>query len=198
MESPDQLSLTEGHAFQALQQSLKDLEQAYANFFARRAEFLRFKQKGYSDSSRYPQGTKLDQTKTVCTCQSLAGCATATAGRYLSCRFRPREIERPTPNGNAIGIDVGIARFASFDRSLPEFDKKDYLPHLSSFKGHQIRLRKTQREMSRKTKFSSNWKKARIRVQRIHFQIGNARRNYLHKASTTISQNHAMVCIEDL
>ena len=52
--------------------------------------------------------------------------------------------------------------------------------------------------MSRKTRFSTNWKKAKARVQRIHSRIGNARRDYLHKTTTTISQNHAMVCIEDL
>ncbi|WP_370459842.1 RNA-guided endonuclease InsQ/TnpB family protein [Pusillimonas sp. ANT_WB101] len=52
--------------------------------------------------------------------------------------------------------------------------------------------------MSRKTKFSNNWKKAKARVQRIHSRIGNTRRDYLHKATSTISQNHAMVCIEDL
>ena len=52
--------------------------------------------------------------------------------------------------------------------------------------------------MSRKTKFSNNWKKAKARVQRIHCRIGNARRDSLHKSTTTISQNHAMVCIEDL
>ena len=52
--------------------------------------------------------------------------------------------------------------------------------------------------MSRKTQFSKNWRKAKTRVQRIHSRIGNARRDDLHKTSTTISQNHAMVCIEDL
>ncbi|MDF3885415.1 RNA-guided endonuclease InsQ/TnpB family protein, partial [Cupriavidus basilensis] len=44
----------------------------------------------------------------------------------------------------------------------------------------------------------NNWKKAKARVQRIHARIGNARRDYPHKATTTISKNHAMVCIEDL
>ncbi|WP_253189471.1 transposase [Aquaspirillum sp. LM1] len=39
---------------------------------------------------------------------------------------------------------------------------------------------------------------SKSRIQRIHARIGNARRDYLHKATTTISQNHAMVCIEDL
>ena len=52
--------------------------------------------------------------------------------------------------------------------------------------------------MSRKTRFSNNWKKAKARIQKIHACIGNARRDYLHKTSTAISQNHAMVCIEDL
>ena len=55
-----------------------------------------------------------------------------------------------------------------------------------------------QRAMSRKVKFSSNWKKAKARVQRLHARIGNVRRDYLHQATSAISQNHAMVCIEDL
>jgi putative transposase len=52
--------------------------------------------------------------------------------------------------------------------------------------------------MSRKVKFSSNWKKAKVRVQRIHIGIANARKDFLHKTTTTISKNHALVCIEDL
>ncbi|PPC74219.1 cytosine methyltransferase, partial [Pokkaliibacter plantistimulans] len=46
---------------QALQQTLKDLERAYRNFFAKRTDFPRFKKKGGGDSFRYPQGCKLDQ-----------------------------------------------------------------------------------------------------------------------------------------
>ena len=52
--------------------------------------------------------------------------------------------------------------------------------------------------MSRKVKFSNNWKKAKAKVQQIHAKIGNSRRDYLHKTSTDISKNHAIVCIEDL
>ncbi|TLF52365.1 transposase, partial [Halomonas urmiana] len=46
-----------------LQQSLKDLERAYANFFAKRADFPRFKKKGQRDSFRYPdpKQIRLDQ-----------------------------------------------------------------------------------------------------------------------------------------
>lgn len=90
-----------------------------------------------------------------------------------------------------MGIDMGIARFATMsDGSCIE--------PLNSFRKHEQRLACAQRAMSRKQKFSSNWKKAKAKVQKIHGRIGNARRDYLHKATTTISQNHAMVCIEDL
>lgn len=46
---------------QVLQQSLKDLESSFKNFFAKRADFLKFKKKGEKDSFRFPQGGKLEQ-----------------------------------------------------------------------------------------------------------------------------------------
>jgi putative transposase len=52
--------------------------------------------------------------------------------------------------------------------------------------------------MSGKVKFSSNWKKAKAKVRKIHTGIANARKDFLHKTTTTISQNHALVCVEDL
>ena len=102
-----------------------------------------------------------------------------------------REVEQPIPQGGAVGIDMGIARFATLSNGT-------FVAPINSFKRHETRLRKAQQALSRKVKFSNNWKKAKARVQRIHSRIGNARRDYLHKTSTAISQNHAMVCIEDL
>ena len=72
------------------------------------------------------------------------------------------------------------------------------LAPLNSFKTHQQRLARYQRRMSRKVKFSNNWKKAKAKVQKLHTAIANARKDFLHKTSTTLSQNHALVCIEDL
>ncbi len=90
-----------------------------------------------------------------------------------------------------MGIDLGVVRFATLSDGT-------YYAALNSFKWHQPRLRKALQAMSRKQKFSANWRKAKARIQRIHARIGHARRDYLHKTSTAISQNHAMVCIEDL
>jgi putative transposase len=199
-----------------LQQTLKDLERAYTNFFSKRADFPRFKKKGISDSFRYPdpKQIKLDQANSRLFLPKLGWVryrnsrevlgtvknvtVSQSAGKWYISIQTEREVETPIPKGDAIGIDLGVARFAAFDRPLPTFEGEDHLKPLNSFKKHQARLRKAQRALSRKTKFSNNWKKAKARVQRIHAQIGNARRDYLHKATTAISQNHAMVCIEDL
>ena len=59
-------------------------------------------------------------------------------------------------------------------------------------------LKRYQRRVARKVKFSQNRKKTKAKVTQIHIDIGNARKDYLHKASHAISQNHAIVCIEDL
>jgi putative transposase len=192
-----------------LQQVLKDLERAYANFFAKRADFPRFKKKGRSESFRYPdpKQIKLDQANNRIFLPKLGWLryrnsrevlgavknvtVSLSGGKWFVSIQTEREVEQPIPNGGAVGIDMGITRFATLS------DGTFYAP-LNSFKRQESALRKAQQAMSRKQKFSNNWKKAKARVQRIHTRISNARRDYLHKTSTTISQNHAMVCIEDL
>lgn len=193
-----------------LQQALKDLEMAYANFFAKRADFPRFKKKGQHDSFRYPdpKQIKLDQGNSRIFLPKLGWVryrnsrevlgtvknvtVSQSCGKWFVSIQTEREIQAPVPKAtSAVGIDMGVTRFATLS------DGTFYAP-LNSFKRHEDCLRRAQQAMSRKTKFSNNWKKAKARVQKIHARIGNARRDYLHKATTTISQNHAMVCIEDL
>ncbi len=194
---------------QALQHALKDLERAYSNFFAKRADFPRFKRKGKSESFRYPDSKqfKIDAANPRIflpklgwiryrNSRDILGKAknitiSLSCGKWYVSIQTEREVELPSPQGNAVGIDLGITRFATLS------DGTFYKP-LNSFRQHEKRLSKAQRVMSHKVKFSNNWKKARARVQRIHAQIGNARRDYLHKTTSSISKNHAMVCVEDL
>ena len=191
---------------QALQQTLKDLERAYANFFAKRAAFPRFRKKGQSDRFRYPQGCQLDQDngriflpklgwlryrnsrEVLGTIKNVT--VSQSCGKWFVSIQTEREIEPPIPQGGAVGIDLGITRFATLSDG-------SFLEPLNSFKKMENKLRKTQRALSRKTKFSNNWKKTKAKIQRIHSRIGNARRDYLHKATTRISKNHAIVCVED-
>ncbi|MFC3337714.1 RNA-guided endonuclease InsQ/TnpB family protein [Paracandidimonas soli] len=193
-----------------LQHALKDLERAYKNFFAKRAAFPRFKKKGRHDSFRYPDAKqfKLDAGNGRIFLPKLGwmrlrlsrdvlgtprnATVSQSGGKWFVSIQTEREVEQPEPQAtSAIGIDMGVARFATFSDG-------SFLAPLASFKKHEIRLRRYQRAMSRKTKFSSNWTKAKARVQHLHTRIANCRKDYLHKATTTISQNHAIVCIEDL
>lgn len=203
---PETIWLKETHS-QPLQQTLKDLERAYVNFFEKRADFPRFKKKGMCDSFRFPQGCKLEQTNSRIFLPKLGWLryrnsrpvlgevcnvtVSQSGGKWFASIQTRREVESTQPTGGIVGIDMGIARFATLS------DGSHFDP-LNSFKKHQIRLARYQRRMSRKVKFSSNWKKAKAKVQKIHTTIANARCDFLHKASATISQNHALVCIEDL
>ena len=193
---------------QVLQQSLKDLESAYRNFFAKRADFPRFKRKGVRDSFRYPQGIKLEEQNSRIylpklgwiryrKSQDISGTIKNVAvsqrtGKWYVSIQTEQEIANPLPTAqSAVGIDMGIARFATLS------DGSYYEPS-NSFRHHQEALRKVQQAMSRKQKFSSNWQKTKTRIQKIHSRIAGIRKDHLHKTSTAISKSHAMVCIEDL
>ncbi|MDE2254783.1 MAG: transposase [Betaproteobacteria bacterium] len=193
-----------------LQQALKDLERAYANFFAKRADLPRFKKKGQRDSFRYPdpKQIKLDAGNSRIFLPKLGwlryrnsrdilgavrnATVSFSAGKWFVAIQTEREVAQPAPLAtSAIGIDVGIARLATLSDGT-------FLAPLNSFRKHEARLARYQRAMRRKVRFSKNWRKAKAKVQRVHTHIAHARRDALHKATTTISQNHAMVCIEDL
>jgi putative transposase len=193
-----------------LQQSLKDLERAYANFFATRAEFPRFKKKGRHDRFRYPdpKQIKLDQANSRLFLPKLGWIRYRNSrevlgtvkhvtviqsnGAWFVSIQTEREVAPPThPATSMVGIDMGITRFATLSDG-------SHIEPLNSFRTHQQALAKAQRAMSRKTKFSQNWGKAKAKVSQLHARIGNARRDFLHKTTTTISKNHAMVCLEDL
>jgi putative transposase len=195
--------------FGCLHQALRNLEQAYARFHRAQTRFPAFKKRGRSDSFRYSDNRefKLDQTNgrlflpqlgwlRYRNSRRILGRVTSitvgvSADKWFVSILTAREVIPPVARGPAVGIDMGVVRFATLS------DGTVYTP-LNSFRRHEEALAIAQRRLSRKTKYSSNWRKERKRVQRIFVRIGNARRDYLHKISTTISQNHAVVCIEDL
>ena len=115
-----------------------------------------------------------------------------SCGKWFISIQTEREVAPPVHEATAaVGIDLGVARFATLS------DGQSIAP-LNSFKKHQQRLARYQRLMARKQKFSKNWVKAKAKVQKLHSTIANIRRDFLHKTSTAISKNHALVCIDDL
>lgn len=193
---------------QTLQQSLKDLERSYTNFFAKRADFPRFKKKGLSSSFRFPQGCKLDQANNRIFLPKLGWMhyrnsrevlgevknvtVSHSCGHwYISVQTEREVSDVIHPSTSAIGVDMGIAQFATLSNG-------HVFAAVNSFKQKQKQLARYQRAFSRKVKFSQNWKKQKSKIGKLHQTIANIRKDYLHKTTTIISQNHAMIVIEDL
>ena len=91
----------------------------------------------------------------------------------------------------AVGIDVG-ARF------LVATSDGDLLTNPKPLSGALERLKKAQRELSRKKKFSRNWKKARKKVTHLHERVRNRRLDILHQLSSALVFIYSFIAIEDL
>lgn len=194
-----------------LQQALRDLERAYTNFIEGRASFPEFKKKGRCRASfRYPdpKQIKLDRENGRVFLPKLGWLryhnsrtvlgevrnvtVSERAGHWWVSIQTERVVEAPAhPSTTAVGIDVGVARFATLSDG-------SFIVPLDSFRRHERRLARAQRALARKQKGSSNYRKAKAKVARVHARIADARNDFLHKASAAISKDHAVVCIEDL
>ena len=85
---------------------------------------------------------------------------------------------------------MGVCVFATLS------DGTMYLP-LNSYKGLSEKLAKFQKRLKNKKKYSNNWKKLQAKIAKLHEKIANARHDTLHKISTEISENQALVVVED-
>ena len=119
------------------------------------------------------------------------------AGRYfvsLLCEVQEQPLP---PKTKAVGVDLGLTDFAvtSDGEKIgnPKFLERDLR-----------RLKHEQRKLSRKVapiggaKGSSNWRKQKRRVARLHARITDKRRDFLHKLSTRLIQENGVVCLETL
>ena len=192
---------------QVLQQSLRDLERAYCNFFEKRANFPRFKKKGIKECIRFPQGCKLEQHNNRLylpkigwvryrNSRNVVGeiknvTVRQKCGRFYVSIQTECEVEIAKHQGGEIGIDMGIARFATLSNG-------EYFAPLNAFKTYKGKLAKLQRRLKNKVKFSKNWLKLQAKIAQLHHKIANCRKDFLHKISHTISKNHAMIYMEDL
>ena len=195
----------------ALQSSLKDLDSAYQKFFKEHTGYPKFKSKKthrFSYKSKCTNNNiqycgrhiKLPKLGVVKTKNKLipqgrilnATVSQEPSGKYfvsLCCTdVNTNPLEK---TGNSVGIDLGIKEFCIIsDGEMVENPK--YL------KKSLDKLAKLQRELSRKSKGSSNRNKARIKVARFQEHIANQRKDFLQKLSTEIIRNNDVICLEDL
>lgn len=207
--APDTLFLMEAPS-QPLQQTLKNLDRALRDAFNKKnpKRFPRFKKKGMGESFRYPQGFKVDeansrvflpkigwlkyrQSRLIEGTAKNMTLSQSGGAWFVSIQTEHETTQAVHGSGSIIGLDMGVAKFATLS------DGTIFRP-VNSYRKGEKKLKRAQRLLSRKVKFSNNWKKQKRKVQKLHTKIAHIRRDFLHKTSTTISKNHAVVVIEDL
>jgi putative transposase len=195
---------------QILQQTLMNLDKALREAFDKNnpKQFPRFKKRGLNDSFRYPQGFKLDEPNSRVflpkigwtryrKSQNITGTPkNITVKReldkwYVSVQTELETAEPVHPYSSIVGIDMGIVNLATLSDGT-------VIPPINSLNKNLYRLRKIQKRLSRKKKFSANWFKQKKKIQKAHRRVKNIRNDHLHKATTEISKNHAVIVIEDL
>lgn len=104
-------------------------------------------------------------------------------------------VPQSKPSGGEVGIDMGIARFATLSNG-------QFFKPINAFKMLKGKLAKLQKQLKNKTKFSKNWRKLQAKISKVHNKIANIRKaaHYLHQISHYISKaaHHAIVYVEDL
>lgn len=195
----------------ALQQGLQHLQNAYANFWAKRAKYPAFKSRHKSRASatfttsgfRYRDGritlAKMSSPLEIRWSRRLpedAEPSTVTvsrdaAGRWHIAILVEARVETLPPAETVVGIDAGITSLVTLSTgekiTNPRHEQRD-----------RSRLAKAQRRMAKKQKGSANRAKARVKVARVYARITDRRRDHLHKLSTRIIRENQTVIIEDL
>jgi putative transposase len=196
-----------------LQQALRHLQVAFANFFGKRARYPRFKSRKKSRKSaeyttsafRFRDGrltlAKMSEPLDIVWSRPLpqgASPSTVTvskdaAGRwFVSLLVEDPAVKPLPPTDSAVGIDAGLEHLVTLSTG-------EKITNLRHERADRVRLAKAQRQLARTAKGDgANRAKARRRVAKIHARITDRRRDHLHKLTTRLVRENQTLVIEDL
>lgn len=194
----------------APQQAIKDLGKAFKNFWEKRAGYPQFRKKGQHDSFYISNDlfevkenkiriSKLGWVKMEEKLRFSGKAMSATVSRIADKWFvsivveiSEAEIQLNRPeNQSAVGVDLGVSALATLSNGEIVYGTKPYRALLK-------RVRRLSRSLSRKKKGGKNYLKAKRKLARLHARIRNIRQDCLHKLTTRLAENYAIIGIEDL
>lgn len=195
-----------------LQQCLRHLQTAFANFFAKRAKYPRFKSKKKSRKSaeyttsgfRFRDGqltlAKMTEPLDIVWSRlfpegakpSAVTVSQDPAGRwFVSLLCDDPTVQPLAARDTALGIDAGLTHLLTLSTgekvANPRYERRD-----------RARLAKAQRALAKKAKGSANRAKARLKVTKVYARITDRRRDHLHKLTTRLVRENQTLVIEDL
>jgi putative transposase len=196
-----------------LQQTLRHQHTAFAAFFAKRGSYPRFKSRQGKQSAHYTRSAfrmKSDglwiakTTSPLKVAWSWPGIDMTTLDPTMAVVSRDPDgrwfvtfaVDEPDPaplpgTGQQVGIDLGLKDFAVLSTG-------DRIANPKHMNRHERGLKKQQRRLARCQKGSSNRAKQKAKVARKHSKVRDARRDFLHKASSDIVQRFDVIAVEDL
>ena len=195
---------------QVLQMSLRNLDNAYTNFFKKKSSFPKFKKKSNNQSFQYPQGVKISENKIFLpkigwvkffNSRDFSGdIKTVTVSKNPSGEYyisilvdNKQELpnKKPIQKSTSVGLDFGI-------KDLVITSEGEVFENQKHFHKMKAKLRVAQRSLARKQKGSKSRDKQRQKVAKLYQKVTNQRRDYLHKISTYLVNTYDTICIEDL
>ena len=193
-----------------VQQSLQHLQNAFTNFFAKRAAYPSFKSKHGKQSATYvasafkwtdntltlakmkePLAIRFSRTIPKAAKVTTVTVSKDTAGRYFVSMLCDDAVATLPEATGQIGIDLGLTHFAVLSTG-----EKIAAPNV--FRKNEKKLAKLQRRLAKKQKGSKNRAKAKLKVARIHAKIADTRRDFTHKLSTRLIRENQTIATETL
>jgi putative transposase len=154
-----------------LQQALRHQHGAFQSFFTRRARYPRFKSRRGRQSATWTRSAfRIRGT-----------------GLYLAKMSEPLPVTWTWPGIDLAGLNPTSVTVA-----------RQRIPHPRHMDRHERRLQRWQRRLARCQKGSANRAKARRKVARAHARVTDARRDFLHQASTSLVRRYDVIAVEDL
>jgi putative transposase len=192
---------------QSLQQSLKNLEVAYGNFFKKKSKFPKFKSKfdknsfcipqavGFKDDKlfipKFREGIKLIQHRKLTGTIKQCTISKTVTGEYFVSILVETTHKLVPKTGKIVGIDLGLKDFAITSDDV-KYNNNRYT------KTYAKKLKKAQQHLSNKVKGSNRYKLQKLKVAKIHKKITNSRVDNLHKVSSDLIKKYDVIVLEDL
>ncbi len=192
---------------QSMQEAVKWLDRAFKNFFKGLSGFPKFKSKKKINSVSIPQHFKIEGNKVRIPklktpirfikhreiegkIRSISITKTPTGKFYLNVLVK-REKEPLPKTEKVVAVDVGLTHFCT----LSTGEKIENPKHLIKT---ERRIKKLQKQLSRKKKGSKRFKILVKRIAKLHEKVRNQRNDFLHKLSKHIIGDNQAVIVEEL
>ena len=193
-----------------MQQSLRHLQTAFANFFAKRNGYPKFKSKHGLNSAEYTTSAfrwngkdltlaKMKETLAIRWSRTIPKAAKVTtvtvsndpAGRYFVSMLCDDAVSSLPTHESKVGLDLGLNSFVVLSTG-----EKVSAPNI--FRKNEKKLAKLQRRLAKKKKGSKNRTKARLKVARLAAKISDTRKDFLHKLSIRLIRENQTIAVETL